>query len=93
MSRGFRERVAVSLLGAAIVLGAVLGVVTVRSFNQPASAVAVQQGEVSGTQANTTATTSSPWYLHSYRPSNVSDGNIYCAVGPNGTASDPTTQA
>ena len=54
MSRGFRERVAVSLLGAAIVLGAVLGVVTVRSFNQPASTVAVQQGEVSGTQANTT---------------------------------------
>lgn len=53
MSRDFRERVAVSLLGAAIVMGAVLGVMTVRSFTQPASTVAVQ-GEVSGTSANTT---------------------------------------
>jgi Putative Flp pilus-assembly TadE/G-like len=43
------------------------------------------------TQADTTATSSSPWYLHTYTPSNVSDGNIYCAVGPGGTASDPTT--
>jgi hypothetical protein len=54
MSRGFRERVAVSLLGAAIVMGAVLGVMTVRSFTQPAGTVAVQSGDVSGTSANTT---------------------------------------
>jgi ABC-type branched-subunit amino acid transport system substrate-binding protein len=53
MSRGFRERVAVSLLGAAVVMGAVLGVMTVRSFTQPASsALAVQQGDVSGSQTN-----------------------------------------
>ena len=50
MSRGFRERIAVSLLGAAMVLGAVLGVMTVRSFTQPASSALVQQGEVSGAQ-------------------------------------------
>src|SRR5438477_11207725 len=50
MSRGFRERIAVSLLGAAVVLGAVLGVMTVRSFTQPASSALVQQGEVSGAQ-------------------------------------------
>jgi ABC-type branched-subunit amino acid transport system substrate-binding protein len=53
MSRGFRERVAVSLLGAAVVMGAVLGVMTVRSFTQPGStALAVQQGDVSGSQSN-----------------------------------------
>lgn len=52
ISRGFRERVAVSLLGAALVMGAVLGVMTVRSFTQPAStAAAMDQGQVSGTQA------------------------------------------
>src|SRR3989440_319193 len=51
MSRGFRERIAVSLLGAAVVLGAVLGVMTVRSFTQPASTALVQQGEVSGAQS------------------------------------------
>ena len=50
MSRGFRERIAVSLLGAAVVLGAVLGVMTVRSFTQPASTGLVQQGDVSGAQ-------------------------------------------
>ena len=49
-SRGFRERVAVALLGAALVMGAMLGVMTVRSFTQPASsAVAADQGQVSGT--------------------------------------------
>jgi len=51
MSRGFRERVAVSLLGAAILMGAVLGVMTVRSFTEPLATVASQQGEVSGAQA------------------------------------------
>jgi ABC-type branched-subunit amino acid transport system substrate-binding protein len=51
MSRGFRERIAVSLLGAAVVLGAVLGVMTVRSFTSPASTALVQQGDVSGAQS------------------------------------------
>src|SRR2546430_15239927 len=51
MSRGFRERIAVSLLGAALVMGAVLGVMTVRSFTQPASTSLVSQGQVSGAQA------------------------------------------
>jgi len=56
ISRGFRERIAVSLLGAALVMGAVLGVMTVRSFTQPASsAVAVEQGQVSGAQAGASA--------------------------------------
>lgn len=52
MSRGFRERIAVSLLGAAVVLGAVLGVMTVRSFTQPTTTAGVPQGEVSGAQAS-----------------------------------------
>src|SRR5438128_3321325 len=51
MSRGFRERIAVSLLGAAVVMAAVLGVMTIRSYTQPASTALVQQGEVSGAQS------------------------------------------
>src|SRR3989440_5196221 len=51
-SRGFRERVAVSLLAAAVVVGAVLGVMTIRSFTQPSTALAVQQGAVAGAQGN-----------------------------------------
>src|SRR5690348_1560497 len=49
--RGFRERVAVGLLGAAVVVGAVLGVMTIRSFTQPASTVVAGQGGVAGAQA------------------------------------------
>jgi ABC-type branched-subunit amino acid transport system substrate-binding protein len=53
MSRGFRERIAVSLLGAALVVGAVLGVMTVRSFTSPSSpSLVAQQGQVAGVQAN-----------------------------------------
>src|SRR5438105_5526086 len=51
MSRGFRERIAVSLLGAAVVLAAVLGVMTIRAYTQPASTAVVQQGDVSGAQS------------------------------------------
>src|SRR5437763_913689 len=51
MSRGFRERIAVSLLGAAVVMAAVLGVMTIRSYTEPASTALVQQGEVSGAQS------------------------------------------
>jgi ABC-type branched-subunit amino acid transport system substrate-binding protein len=52
MSRGFRERIAVSLLGAALVVGAVLGVMTVRSFTQPATDLVTTTGSVAGAQAN-----------------------------------------
>src|SRR6201982_2934136 len=51
MSRGFRERIAVSLLGAALVMGAVLGVMTVRSFTQPVTDLATTSGLVSGPRA------------------------------------------
>lgn len=51
MSRGFRERIAVSLLGAALVMGAVLGVMTVRSFTQPATDLATTTGSVAGAPA------------------------------------------
>lgn len=46
MTRGFRERVAVSFLAAALVLAGILGVMTVRSF-QPGGGL-VAQGQVSG---------------------------------------------
>jgi ABC-type branched-subunit amino acid transport system substrate-binding protein len=54
MSRGFRERIAVSLLGAALVMGAVLGVMTVRSFTQPTTDLAATTGSVAGAQAGPT---------------------------------------
>ena len=58
--RGFRERVAVALLGAAVVVGTVLGVMTIKSFTQPSStALAVQQGGVSAAQANGNASPAS----------------------------------
>ncbi|TMB46479.1 MAG: hypothetical protein E6J53_04940 [Chloroflexi bacterium] len=47
ISRGFRERIAVSFLGAALVLAAVLGVMTVRSFTNAGS---VPAGQVSALQ-------------------------------------------
>jgi len=46
VTRGFRERVAVSFLAAALLLAMVLGVMTVRSFTQPGTLVA--QGQFSG---------------------------------------------
>jgi ABC-type branched-subunit amino acid transport system substrate-binding protein len=60
ISRGFRERIAVSFLGAALVLGAVLGVMTVRSFTNagsvPAGQVsALQQPGVAATAGNGSA--------------------------------------
>jgi ABC-type branched-subunit amino acid transport system substrate-binding protein len=48
IQRGLRERIAVSFLGAALVLSVVLGVMAVRSFTQPATLVAAGQGSVSG---------------------------------------------
>jgi hypothetical protein len=52
MSRGFREKIAVSLFGAALVMGAVLGVMAIRSFTQPTTELATAAGQVSGSQAN-----------------------------------------
>jgi ABC-type branched-subunit amino acid transport system substrate-binding protein len=48
--RGFRERVADALLGAALVVGAVLGIMTIRSFTQPASTMVAGQGGVAAAQ-------------------------------------------
>ena len=58
IARGIRERIAIAFLAAALVLGAVLGVMTIRSFTQPASSLAgAQAGDVSG--ATTGAASSS----------------------------------
>src|SRR5712664_1658291 len=62
-ARVTRERIAIGFLAAAVVLAAVLGVMTIRSYTQPSSTVAASQGDVSGQQASTspgaTTTTSS----------------------------------
>ncbi len=50
IARGIRERIAIGFLAAALVLGAVLGVMTVRSLTQPGSSLAAAQGDVSGQQ-------------------------------------------
>jgi ABC-type branched-subunit amino acid transport system substrate-binding protein len=55
VARGIRERIAIAFLAAALVLGAVLGVMTVRSFTQPASSIVAAQGDVSGQQQQATA--------------------------------------
>jgi ABC-type branched-subunit amino acid transport system substrate-binding protein len=52
--RGLRERIAVSFLAAALVLAAVLGVLTVQSFTGPNSRL-VASGDVSGQQSGTDA--------------------------------------
>jgi ABC-type branched-subunit amino acid transport system substrate-binding protein len=59
IARGTRERIAIGFLAAALVLGTVLGVMTVRSFTQPASSIVAAQGDVSGQVAATGAATSS----------------------------------
>jgi ABC-type branched-subunit amino acid transport system substrate-binding protein len=51
VARGIRERIAIGLLAAAIVLAAVLGVMTLRSFTQPSSTAVSAQGDVAGDQA------------------------------------------
>jgi len=60
VSRGLRERVAVSLLGAAVVLAAVLGVMTVRALGQPGSALVAQQGQVAGLQGGSAQAAGTP---------------------------------
>ena len=51
VARGIRERIAIAFLAAAIVLGGVLGVMTVRSFTtQTASSIVAAQGDVTGQQ-------------------------------------------
>jgi ABC-type branched-subunit amino acid transport system substrate-binding protein len=49
IQRGIRERIAVAFLAAALVLAAVLGVMTVQSFGKPSSTL-VASGDVSGQQ-------------------------------------------
>ena len=55
MSRIFRERIAVSLFGAALVMAAVLGVMTIRSFTSPTTAAVAPAGQVAGAEATGTA--------------------------------------
>ncbi|HYL07989.1 MAG TPA: ABC transporter substrate-binding protein, partial [Candidatus Udaeobacter sp.] len=92
-SRGFRERIAACLLGAAIVMGAVLGVMTVRSFTQPAStALALQQGQVAGSQSGPTpadmpaapgaATTTSSGGSGSVAGGTITIGGFFDITGP-----------
>ena len=50
VARGIRERIAIAFLAAALVLGAVLGVMTVRSFTTQASSLVSAQGDGSGQQ-------------------------------------------
>src|SRR5260370_38679081 len=55
IARGIRERIAIGFLAAALVLGDVLGVMTVRSFTQPGSSLVAAQGDVSGQQQQASA--------------------------------------
>ena len=50
VSRSLRERIAASLLGAAIVAAAVLGVMTLRTLGEAGSALVAQQGQLAGVQ-------------------------------------------
>jgi ABC-type branched-subunit amino acid transport system substrate-binding protein len=54
-ARGIRERIAIGFLAAAVVLAAVLGIMTIRAYTQPSSTVAAAQGDVSGQQASTSS--------------------------------------
>src|SRR5438876_8850597 len=90
MSRGFRERIAVSLLGAALVMAAVLGVMTIRSYTQPASTAVVQQGDVSGAQsgASPAAMPNAPGSTHTRggsgggRGGKITIGGLFDLTGP-----------
>ena len=75
-ARGFRERVAVGLLAAALVVGAVLGVMTVRSFTEPASTA--QLGGVAAAQAGGSTAAAMPGAPGSTASTNggVSSGTI-----------------
>jgi ABC-type branched-subunit amino acid transport system substrate-binding protein len=64
VARGIRERIAIGFLASAVVLAAVLGVMTIRSYTQPSSAALVSQtGDASGQQpasgSGTTTTSTS----------------------------------
>lgn len=59
MSRIFRERIAVSLLGAALVMAAVLGVMTIRSFTAGATELATT-GNVAGAEAGASGPAAMP---------------------------------
>src|SRR5437588_10513756 len=57
----FRERVAVTFIVLAVVMGSILGIATVRSYTQPASTLqaATGGGEVQGATASTSGASAS----------------------------------
>ena len=59
---GIRERIAIALTAASVVVACVFGVMAVRSYTQPASGVVadVGQGNVSGAQGGNGVSTGSP---------------------------------
>src|SRR3979490_1445278 len=57
VARGIRERIAIIFLASAVVLAAVLGVMTIRSYTQPSSTAVASQGDVSGQQPASGAAT------------------------------------
>ena len=59
-TRGFREKVAVSFLAAAVLLAAVLGVMTLRYVTQPASGDVASQSNGLGSTGGTASTGGSP---------------------------------
>jgi ABC-type branched-subunit amino acid transport system substrate-binding protein len=75
--RGLRERIAVSFLGAALVLAAVLGVMTLQSFGKSSSTL-VASGDASGQQPGMGSTTA-----------NTAGGGAGGASGGGGGAAAP----
>ena len=63
----FRERVAVTFIVLAVVMGSILGIATVRSYTQPASTLqaATGGGEVQGATASTSGASPSAAPKHS----------------------------
>jgi ABC-type branched-subunit amino acid transport system substrate-binding protein len=59
VARGIRERIAIGFLAAALVLAAVLGVMTIRTYTQPSSTVAALPGDVASPAASPGAPTGS----------------------------------
>ncbi|HKV87790.1 MAG TPA: ABC transporter substrate-binding protein [Candidatus Dormibacteraeota bacterium] len=78
ISRGFREKVAVSFLAGAVLLAMVLGVMTLRYMTQPASSAVASQGDVTGSQSGAqTATTSAGGSTGVSGAQAASSGGVY----------------
>ncbi|HXI96286.1 MAG TPA: ABC transporter substrate-binding protein, partial [Candidatus Acidoferrum sp.] len=90
IARGIRERIAIAFLAAALVLGAVLGVMTIRSFTQPASSLAgAQAGDVSGattgaasSSSTAAAVTTSSGGSNAARGGTIVIGGLFDITGP-----------